>query len=101
MRPPNFGAERFSGIVSFRSNCRPAAVTITKPFAVSAAGSNYDKKYIENGNTTLIQLHHFVFNLGRSGPISALIATNRTGFVPGEMIGFSAEVFLEEKKTSL
>jgi len=28
----------------------------------------------------------------RSGPISALIATNRTGFVPGEMIGFSAEV---------
>jgi len=28
----------------------------------------------------------------RSGPISALIATNRTGFVPGELIGFSAEV---------
>ena len=58
------------------------------------------KNYIENGNTTLIQLHHFVFNLARSGPISALIATNRTGFVPGEMIGFSAEVFLEDKKTS-
>ena len=44
----NFGTERFSGIVSFHSNCRPAAVTITKPFAVSAAGSNNDKKYIKN-----------------------------------------------------
>ena len=30
----------------------------------------------------------------RSGPISALIATNRTGFVPGELIGFSAEVYI-------
>ena len=46
--------------VTIHSNCRPAAVTITKPFAVSAAGSNNDKKYntkpyyIENGNTTFI-----------------------------------------------
>jgi hypothetical protein len=28
----------------------------------------------------------------RSGPIAALIATDRTGYVPGELIGFAAEV---------
>jgi len=28
----------------------------------------------------------------KSGPISAVITTNRTGYVPGELIGFSAEV---------
>jgi len=28
----------------------------------------------------------------KSGPISAIIATNRSGYVPGEMIGFNAEV---------
>ena len=28
----------------------------------------------------------------KSGPISAVIATNRSGYVPGEMIGFNAEV---------
>jgi hypothetical protein len=28
----------------------------------------------------------------KSGPISAVITTNRTGYVPGELIGFNAEV---------
>ena len=28
----------------------------------------------------------------RSGPITAMIGTDRQGFVPGELIGFSAEV---------
>ena len=28
----------------------------------------------------------------KSGPISAVITSNRAGYVPGEMIGFNAEV---------
>ena len=28
----------------------------------------------------------------RSGPITAMIGTDRQGYVPGELIGFSAEV---------
>ena len=34
----------------------------------------------------------------RSGPITAMIGTDRQGYVPGELIGFSAEVVWFDKK---
>ena len=40
----------------------------------------------------LHQKHHHQPQHPRSGPISAMVSTDRTGYVPGELIAFAAEV---------